>query len=367
MAILSAPNYAPRVRRLLTELIEKNKAGQRDLSAFAEGGASTGSRRQGQPYIVTDWDNTAIIFDSQQSLFIYQLEGLHYRLLPERFGEIIDMELTEEQKAATAELRRECKELYRQIYTDYQGLGGKEALEQVKKGQAYSEFAQLMPCLYKYPFGHLAECCRIIALFEGYRLEEIAELTEASIQANLQMKPQKRVYRYRAGGQEFAAVFYLGMRFVPEQEEFYRKCMENGIEVYVCSASHEQVVRVHAARYGIPPENVFALSLKTREGVLKAEMNREYPFTVKEGKADAIRQRLLPLHGSEPLLIMGDSMGDFAMLTAFSGPKFLVRTKLLPQVLSALKEAGVEEGEIFIQGRREDTAEFTPNEEWTLL
>ena len=107
MSILMAPNYAPAVRQALEKLIKENQNQQVE--------------KYGKPYIVTDWDNTAIIFDSQQCLFLYQAENLCYRLTPEHFAEVIALDLTPEQKAETAELRREIAGFYRELYRRYEG------------------------------------------------------------------------------------------------------------------------------------------------------------------------------------------------------------------------------------------------------
>lgn len=351
MALLLTPNYTSKVRQALTELIEKNQNNQTEA--------------KGKPYIVTDWDNTAIIFDSQQSLFIYQIENLHYRLTPERFAQIIEMDLTADQKAEVKELLYDINKCYHQIYTDYQAMGGDYQLNEIKQTAEYEIFYLAMACLYKYPFGHFTECCRILYLFENYSLEEVAQMTEASIIWSEMMPPQKKVFEYDRNGKSWRAVFYLGMRPVPEQREFYQKCMESGIAVYVCSASHQTVVEVHAARYGIPAENVLAVEVQTDENRrIKAEMKAGRPFTILEGKAQAIRHSLLPKHGREPLLVMGDSMGDFAMLTDFQCLRMLVHTKNLNRVLQAMKEIGIDQNSILIQGRNDQLGEFQANEQW---
>lgn len=354
MAILTAPNYAPAVRWAFENLIEKNQ------------NRPTG--QHGKPYIVTDWDNTAIIFDSQQSLFLYQAENLCYRLTPEHLAEVIAMELTAAQKAETEELRRDIAGFYRELYSRCEGLGGSEPLAAVQKSPAHVAFVQAMACLYKYPFGYVAECCRIVYLFAGYSLAEVKRLTEESIAREQQIRPERRVYRYTADGQALEAVYYVGLRFVPEQAEFFHKCMENGIDVYVCSASHEAVVQVHAAHYGISPENVLALKIDVDDSEkIMTRVKAGVPMPIKEGKAEAIRRCLLPKHGREPLLVMGDSMGDVAMLTAFSAQGLATNTQHLPSVLVAWREAGRKLEELLIQGRDEIRGEFRDSSESVFL
>ena len=320
MSILMAPNYAPAVRQALEKLIKENQNQQVE--------------KYGKPYIVTDWDNTAIIFDSQQCLFLYQAENL-------------------------------C---YRELYRRYEGLGGSEPLEEVQKNSAYTAFVQAMACLYKYQFGYVAECCRIVYLFAGYSAEEVKRLTAESVDREQERQPERRVYHYTADGQDFEAVYYVGLRFVPEQDEFFRCCMEHGIDVYVCSASHESVVQVHAAHYGIPPENVMALQIELDEQQrVLAQVKAGVPMPIKEGKAEAIRRLLLPKHGREPLLIMGDSIGDVAMMTAFAAQGLATNTRHLLPVVAAWQAAGRKMETLLIQGRDEVKGEFCRSSESVFL
>ena len=354
MSILMAPNYAPAVRQALEKLIKENQNQQVE--------------KYGKPYIVTDWDNTAIIFDSQQCLFLYQAENLCYRLTPEHFAEVIALDLTPEQKAETAELCRDIAGFYRELYRRYEGLGGSEPLEEVQKNSAYTAFVQAMACLYKYRFGYVAECCRIVYLFAGYSAEEVKRLTAESVDREQERQPERRVYHYTADGQDFEAVYYVGLRFVPEQDEFFRCCMERGIDVYVCSASHESVVQVHAAHYGIPPENVMALQIELDEQQrVLAQVKAGVPMPIKEGKAEAIRRLLLPKHGREPLLIMGDSIGDVAMMTAFAAQGLATNTRHLLPVVAAWQAAGRKMETLLIQGRDEVKGEFCRSSESVFL
>ena len=88
---------------------------------------------------------------------------------------------------------------------------------------------------------------------------------------------------------------------------------------------------------------------------------------IKEGKAEAIRRCLLPKHGREPLLVMGDSIGDVAMLTAFSAQGLATNTQHLPSVLVAWREAGRKLEELLIQGRDEIRGEFRDSSESVFL
>lgn len=344
MITLDCPNFAPEVRKGLTAILNNNKNTQTALA--------------GKPYIVTDWDNTAIIFDSQQSLFLYQIDGLHYRLRPERFREIIEMDLMSEQKEMLKTLLLHIGERYERLYQQYEGMAGDKSLAFVKESKDFFEFKHAMACLYKYPLGHLVECCRILYLFENYTNAEVKRLTKESLALSKLQKPHPEIYYYNAGGKVFQAVFYMGMKKIPEQAEFFQKCQQNGIAVYVCSASHQAVVEAHAEEYQIPTKNVYALYLeKNADGTLKAEIKKDRPYTVQEGKADTIEAFLVPNHQREPLLIMGDSLGDVGMMNRFDCARVVVHTKYLEKVKLALGEKS-----FLVQGRDEAKGQWTADE-----
>ena len=66
---LDEGRWNPKNREVLEKLIEKY--------------------RNTNSYAVFDWDNTSIQGDTQQNLFIYQIENLKYKLNPEKFNEVI--------------------------------------------------------------------------------------------------------------------------------------------------------------------------------------------------------------------------------------------------------------------------------------
>lgn len=59
--------------------------------------------------------------------------------------------------------------------------------------------------------------------------------------------------------------YNTGLRTLSEQQDLYNTCMNNGIDVYVCSASFIDVVKTFASnpkyKYNIPEENVFAMEV----------------------------------------------------------------------------------------------------------
>lgn len=98
-----------------------------------------------------------------------------------------------------------------------------------------------------------------------------------------------------------------------EIENLFNLLKENNIEIYICSASQKDMVYVATDMYGISHENVKAVNLKV-------DINNKYIYeeegivTRGRGKIEAIKSLGKKEH---PVLIAGDSDGDYAMLNYF--------------------------------------------------
>lgn len=101
-----------------------------------------------------------------------------------------------------------------------------------------------------------------------------------------------------------------GVRSRPAIAALMRELEAAGIEVWIVSATNEWTVTRAARDFGIPKERVIGNRCVVERGEILAE--RDGPTTWRQGKVDAIRERI----GVDPLLALGDSMTDFEMLEA---------------------------------------------------
>lgn len=99
-----------------------------------------------------------------------------------------------------------------------------------------------------------------------------------------------------------------GVRSRPAVYNLMRRLEAEGIEVWIVSATNEWTVEVAARDFGVPPARVIGNRCRIRSGQILAE--RDGPTTWRQGKVDAIRERI----GVDPVLALGDSMTDFEML-----------------------------------------------------
>ncbi|MGL4208154.1 MAG: haloacid dehalogenase-like hydrolase, partial [Candidatus Adiutrix sp.] len=164
-----------------------------------------------------------------------------------------------------------------------------------------------------------------------------------------------------------------GLRIAPEMSNLMNVLRENGIDVYVCSASHEAVVRVFAGldKYGyrVPDENVIAMKTKMKNGKFLPEYDHsnDYPQTQQKGKTIALEQILVKKYGYGPLLIAGDSQGDYNMSVDFPDTKLTIMVNRVRSDdfgklgLEAVKQKGQADARFILQGRDENTGQFRPS------
>ena len=113
-----------------------------------------------------------------------------------------------------------------------------------------------------------------------------------------------------------------GLALSQEMRNLYRALEANGIDVYIFSASLEPVVEAMACDpeyLGLDTTRVFAIRLKHNpEDLVKQEYTPFFIRPYKEGKTAAIKSYVSPLYGwRDPVLVAGDSNGDYSMLTEF--------------------------------------------------
>lgn len=96
-------------------------------------------------------------------------------------------------------------------------------------------------------------------------------------------------------------------RIFPEMQELTARLATAGCELWAVSSTNEWVVRVGAARFGIPRNHVLAACAWIEDGCVSERLLR---VPTGEGKAAAIRTAL----GHPPDAAFGNSIHDIAML-----------------------------------------------------
>jgi HAD superfamily phosphoserine phosphatase-like hydrolase len=100
----------------------------------------------------------------------------------------------------------------------------------------------------------------------------------------------------------------------PAMVGLVRGLQAEGVETWIVSASNLWTIRAAAPFVGFDSAQTMGIAVRARDGVLTDEVVR--PVVCMEGKVEAIRARF----GADPLLAVGDSLGDLAMLESAACP-----------------------------------------------
>lgn len=334
------------------------------------------SKNQGN-YAVFDWDYTSIYQDTQENLFRYQIDNLRFKMTPEQFSKAIrkdipldnfsdDYKNVNGQAINIEKIGSDLDKDYTFIYNNYI-KNKKMSLEQIKATEEFKDFRGKLAFLYEAiggTFSHDIAYPWVLYLFNGMTKEEVQKLAkeandygigdklgEYTIESSDKLLGEagKIVYEYKSG-----------LRTQPEIANLFHEFQKNGIEVYIVSASLEDIVKVFASDksygYNLKPENVYGMRLEMNKDKYLSQYKKGYPQTQTKGKVETINKFLKPKHGGkDPILVAGDSGGDENMLTEYKGTKVLLLMKRKGKLDDVAKDKRA-----LIQRRNEQTGLLVP-------
>ncbi|OFI46906.1 hypothetical protein BG262_03710 [Floricoccus penangensis] len=287
---------------------------------------------QNKPYAVFDWDNTSIINDVEEATLTYQIENLAFKFTTKQLEEILAKSILESPESSNLELQSEkiqIEKICKDVVDDYSkllDLKKNASLNDIHETDYYKDFSAKLRYLYtaiNKAFGTDIS----IYLYAGMTSAEAGELVEKAIDDQLQRELKHITWSspedMETSSGMVQVTFKDGIRVIEEMRNLYQELMAKGIDVYICSASYIDVIKVFANNekygYNIPLENVFAMRLVKDNGVIEAKFDENYPKTVKKGKVETIEKLISPKYnGAQPILVAGDSNGDYPMLTEFT-------------------------------------------------
>lgn len=327
--LLEPGRWKPENREKLEKLIEKNK--------------------NKDNYVVFDWDYTSIYQDTQENLFRYQIDNLRFKMTPEEFKVAIRKDIpkddfangyenTDGKKINIDKIGADLDKDYEFIYKNYI-KEKKMTLEEIQKTEEFKDFRGKLAFLYEAiggTFSHDIAYPWVLYQFTGMTPDEVKilakeandfgignKLGKYTIESSdkLTGKAGKVVYTYKSG-----------LRTQPETANLFHTFKDNGIEVYVVSASLEDVVEVFAADpsygYNLSEDNVFGMRLEMKDGKYITEYKKDYPQTQTVGKVQAIDRFIKSNHKNKgPILVAGDSSGDYNMMTEYDSIEALLIMK----------------------------------------
>lgn len=356
-ANLDEGRWVPENKEILSKLIDDNK-------------------NQGN-YVVFDWDYTSIYQDTQENLFRYQIDNLKFDMTPKEFAKAIRKDIpldnfakgyenAKGEKINITKIGNDLDKRYAFLYENYI-KNKKMSLDEIKKTEEFKDFRGKLAFLYEAiggTFSHDIAYPWVLYLFNGMTKEEVQKLAKEANDYGIGDKLGK--YTIESSDKllgEAGKIVYeykSGLRTQPEIANLFHEFQKNGIEVYIVSASLEDIVKVFASDksygYNLKPENVYGMRLEMNKDKYLSQYKKGYPQTQTKGKVKTINKFLKPKHGGkDPILVAGDSGGDENMLTEYKGTKVLLLMKRKGKLDDVAKDKRA-----LIQTRNEQTGLLVP-------
>ena len=377
--VLTPGKWAPNTYKSMQKLIDEN------------GVKSPNYNSSKKPYVVFDWDNTAIMNDTEEALYQYQIENLAFKLTPEEMGALVaknvpagaflkDYNNAAGQPVTLDALVADIVSSYKFIYDNYIGFKGLMSLEDIKKTDEYQDFRAKMWYAYEAigdTYGTKVSYTWVLFFFKNMTTGEVETLAEKSNDYALGQAISRAKWVSPASLPGKAGVVgvsrWTGLRLTEEIADLMHTFRDNGIDVYVCTASLEDVVGVFASNpkygYKLPRANVIGMRLEKVNDVYQDTYKKDYPQTAEGGKTVVLKMLLADKKGYDPIFIAGDSNGDWNMMVDFKGIKRILVVNRLRSgkkigALSAEAAAtiGKPDARVLLQGRNENTGLWMPTE-----
>ncbi|MBQ3881033.1 MAG: haloacid dehalogenase-like hydrolase [Bacteroidales bacterium] len=320
---LPEDNWDPAVHIAITRMIDQLGKGSKDYDPKCK------------PYAVFDFDNTTIIGDIALTTMAYQIEHMDFGFTKENIYEKITLgipDLDSTLKYGDPSISVTSRELALDIEKDYaliseRYLEGRETpdLESMHASEEYLDFRAKLWGLslgVDNTFDYATGCIWINTLFDGMETSQMQDVVRRNLDLSTQ-EPSLTEETWESPDGKMRVIVTKGLRLPPESVHLYNTLRKNGFDVYICTASLEQLVETMACDpswgLGVKEEEVYGIRLApSSDGKIRAIGDSTYVQTFREGKTACIKRFLVPSHGGKgPAFIAGDSNGDYSMLTSF--------------------------------------------------
>ena len=299
---LQEGKWAPEVREALNDLM-----------------ANSGN----SAYAVFDFDQTSIVHDISQALWVYQIEHLRYADAPAH--DFLDgIPSPEAMMPGTGLSYAGMGQILSEEYAALKArLDGGERLTSIRESDDYLDFrARMNVFMMKIDeqYGSWVTYLWQPGLLAGFTMSEADALIRDAISDHLGLE-KLAVERWTSPDGLWDGDVQRGIWVSPEMKDLYKCLNAAGIDVYICSASLESIVEALACDetlgFGMNPDRVYGLRFVAGEKIIP-EFDPAYKQPNREGKIDCIKAYMAPGYDNAgPLLVAGDSNGDVPMLTAF--------------------------------------------------
>ncbi|WP_196605154.1 HAD family hydrolase [Pectinatus haikarae] len=397
---LQSENWAPEVRGTLNDFL------------LTYGKYSPNYDKHERPYAVFDFDNTTSVLDVEEQLMIWQLEHLAFAVPPQKLAEVLETGIPIEKLSLTygaddgsgrpVTIQAGINDAVRAYASLYKAgvvsAEGREQSGQIKQSFEYQEFVTKMRWLYdaisetmdtsvSYPW--------VTYWFTGMTPGQVYNLAYACdsyygdpAKAQTWSKGKYTSPADRKSDTGVITVSYnQGITVTPEIKELYKALAQNGMDVWINSASAIDVIRAAVKYFDIPGvKGIVAMTnrLGSDGKYINAYDYNAHPQTQGVGKSLTIEKVIAPLyHGRGPIFTAMDSQGDFNFCTEFKDTKAVLIMNRRRKDDAALCAAVAEyqkshnitlqqanaagDTKFVLQGRNENTGRLWPDDQTLLL
>ena len=273
----------------------------------------------------------------EEAAFYYLVTNLAFKINPDELYQIIRKNVDksdfkdpytnlEGKYVNIDQISADIYDVYKRLYGTSDRLGGDVPFEIIKETNAYKEFVAKMIFRYKaaeYDKKARDPYCWMTFLFKNYKQNEIEDFCEEAFAFVKNQEARREIFTspdIKSEAGRISVSYFVGMGDIPEMADLFHSLEREGIDVYVVSASFIDIVRAFATKnsYKFAEEKVLGLRLaKDEEGKILPELDHSYPLTQKAGKSETIIKLIKNEFNYGPILVGGDSDGDYAMLTDF--------------------------------------------------
>jgi len=318
-------------------------------------------------YAVFDFDNTTTIFDCEEQLAAYQLMVMAFEIKPEKLREILYTDLSDTSKdlsgygyfkGSYGDLVDDIVNAYTNLWNTYGPFTAKglaeDRLEALHSDAYWKEFSTKLRLMYDLVYDVESATIAypwILYWFAGMTEEEIYDL---GVRCADKFRDSDTV-SVRWDSPEIASKvgqlsyeFTLGVSVTENVKELYKSLSENGIDVWVCSASCTGAVRACIDCFGLHDyiKGMLGMTNKTDKNgryingydydtgcgfyalvdgnwSRMAAPTHAQPFA--DGKVTAISHAIAPEYGNHgPIAGFMDSTGDFNFCTEYKTLKLVI-------------------------------------------
>ena len=253
------------------------------------------------------------------------IDNLEFKATPEEFAKLIRKDIPKDnfhsnynningESVNIEKIAEDLDSRYNYLYNNY--ISNKiKTLEEIKQTDEFKDFQAKYAYLYEAIGGTFSADISypwVLYSFTGMTKDEVASLTEKANDYALKQPISTYTLTSPESMSGRAGVISLdgyknGLRIQKEMANLISVITNNGIDVYVCSASHQYVVEVFANlskyTYNIPKENVLGMRTKLIDDKLTYQYADNWPQTQQKGKTEAIKNTLVKKYGYGPILV----------------------------------------------------------------